>query len=512
MWIVDNQWQPLIIEGYIPGTNSYCINPSVTGQAGVGGTDYIYIAYENLSNIYYTFAYRGGLYWTFLQTVPLSSDCGFNYNSNPVISLSYTPINPYLMVSWQGVYDTQHESPMPKETGGSVPLRRAAAVVKTGWGTNWGTSSNFSNNVDFTNNGSLNTSFGSVITWSESNGEYSKYTVRRRVGEYDPIISLSDNGIHTFISNGNNFGSMKAMVFNKTVNPPYLLNRCTNDFTENWSGFGKITEAGIIDISYGRSGIVEKNGLEFVFNIGDVLLNGETIKFIKRADTLLVASIEELNQSVRTDTLNLNPQSELIFSDYYYVVNGEKADSLLSNDFNINFKCELVKLSTGEVVGDFEEVNYNKSNLEEYGYQGYLVDCSGIEAGDYYLRLTSSVNEVVNLSLSDIQMDNVVLEKSKLNIRNFKGETLPIEYALEQNYPNPFNPTTTIRYQLPKDGLVTMKVYDILGAEVVTLVNEEKVAGKYEVNFNAATLASGVYIYRLSINDYINVKKMVLVK
>jgi hypothetical protein len=261
------------------------------------------------------------------------------------------------MVSWQGVYDTQHESPMPKETGGSVPLRRAAAVVKTGWGTNWGTSSNFSNNVDFTNNGSLNTSFGSVITWSESNGEYSKYTVRRRVGEYDPIISLSDNGIHTFISNGNNFGSMKAMVFNKTVNPPYLLNRCTNDFTENWSGFGKITEAGIIDISYGRSGIVEKNGLEFVFNIGDVLLNGETIKFIKRADTLLVASIEELNQSVRTDTLNLNPQSELIFSDYYYVVNGEKADSLLSNDFNINFKCELVKLSTGEVVGDFEEVN-----------------------------------------------------------------------------------------------------------------------------------------------------------
>ncbi|MCU0344428.1 MAG: hypothetical protein MUF28_11490 [Ignavibacterium sp.] len=281
--------------------------------------------------------------------------------------MSYTPINPYLMVSWQGVYDTQHESPMPKETGGSVPLRRAAAVVKTGWGTNWGTSSNFSNNVDFTNNGSLNTSFGSVITWSESNGEYSKYTVRRRVGEYDPIISLSDNGIHTFISNGNNFGSMKAMVFNKTVNPPYLLNRCTNDFTENWSGFGKITEAGIIDISYGRSGIVEKNGLEFVFNIGDVLLNGETIKFIKRADTLLVASIEELNQSVRTDTLNLNPQSELIFSDYYYVVNGEKADSLLSNDFNINFKCELVKLSTGEVVGDFEEVNYNKSNLEEYG-------------------------------------------------------------------------------------------------------------------------------------------------
>lgn len=60
--------------------------------------------------------------------------------------------------------------------------------------------------------------------------------------------------------------------------------------------------------------------------------------------------------------------------------------------------------------------------------------------------------------------------------------------------------------------MVTLKVYDILGAEVVTLVNEEKVAGKYEVNFNASNLASGVYIYRLNVNDYVNVKKMVLLK
>lgn len=416
------------------------------------------------------------------------------------------------MISWQGVYDTQHQSPMPKETGGSEPLRRAAAVVKVGWGSSWGTTSNFSDNVEITNNGSLNTTYGSIMSWSESNGQYSKYVRRRSPTGYDPITSLSTNGIHTLVSNGSELGNIKAMVFNKSTNVPYMLNWCTNDFTYIPDGLGKISEAGIIDIGYGRSGIVEKNGIEFVFNIGDVLLDGETIKFIERADTLPVTSIEELNLSVRTDTLYLSPQIELIFSDYYYVVNSEKADSLLSNDFNINFKCELVKLSTGEVVGEFEEVNYNKSNLEEYGYQGYLVDCSGIEAGDYYLRLTSSVNEEVNLSLSDIQMDNVVLEKSKLNIRNFKGETLPIEYALEQNYPNPFNPTTTIRYQLPKDGMVTLKVYDILGAEVVTLVNEEKVAGKYEVNFNAATLASGVYIYRLSVNDFVNVKKMVLLK
>jgi hypothetical protein len=80
------------------------------------------------------------------------------------------------------------------------------------------------------------------------------------------------------------------------------------------------------------------------------------------------------------------------------------------------------------------------------------------------------------------------------------------------NYPNLSNPTTTVSCQIPKERIVTLKVYDILGAEVATLVNEEKVAGKYEVNFDASSLASGVYIHRLSINDYINVKKMVLVK
>ncbi|HSW55229.1 MAG TPA: T9SS type A sorting domain-containing protein, partial [Ignavibacteriaceae bacterium] len=102
--------------------------------------------------------------------------------------------------------------------------------------------------------------------------------------------------------------------------------------------------------------------------------------------------------------------------------------------------------------------------------------------------------------------------KRKYTQINFDGTTLPVAYSLEQNYPNPFNPSTTIRYQIPKEGMVTLKVYDILGAEVATLVNEEKIAGRYEVNFNASSLASGVYIYRLNVNDYVSVKKMVLLK
>jgi hypothetical protein len=89
---------------------------------------------------------------------------------------------------------------------------------------------------------------------------------------------------------------------------------------------------------------------------------------------------------------------------------------------------------------------------------------------------------------------------------------MPISYELSQNYPNPFNPNTTIKFEIPKDGLVTLKIYDILGAEVATLVNEEKSVGRYEVNFNASSLASGVYLYRIQVNDFVNTKKMILMK
>jgi len=83
---------------------------------------------------------------------------------------------------------------------------------------------------------------------------------------------------------------------------------------------------------------------------------------------------------------------------------------------------------------------------------------------------------------------------------------------LFNNYPNPFNPVTTITYQLPKDGSVTLKIFDMLGNEVRTLVNEQKAMGRYTVQFDASSLASGMYVYQLRVNDYTSTKKMLLLK
>ena len=91
-------------------------------------------------------------------------------------------------------------------------------------------------------------------------------------------------------------------------------------------------------------------------------------------------------------------------------------------------------------------------------------------------------------------------------------KSVPRSFALFQNYPNPFNPTTVISYQLSAVSHVTLKIYDVLGREVGTLVNEVQKVGIYEVTFDGSRLASGVYFYRLVAGGFVSVRKLVLVK
>jgi hypothetical protein len=90
--------------------------------------------------------------------------------------------------------------------------------------------------------------------------------------------------------------------------------------------------------------------------------------------------------------------------------------------------------------------------------------------------------------------------------------TLSEKFNLSQNYPNPFNSSTTIRYEISEGSYVMLKVYDVLGNEVATLVNEEKPTGNYEVGFNASNLSSGIYFYTLSTGNFFSTKKMILLK
>ena len=91
-------------------------------------------------------------------------------------------------------------------------------------------------------------------------------------------------------------------------------------------------------------------------------------------------------------------------------------------------------------------------------------------------------------------------------------QPIPQEFSLSPNYPNPFNPATTIEYNLPKGARVQLKVYNVLGQEVATLVDGVVTAGQHSVSFNASNLASGVYLYRIAAGTFVSTRKMVLVK
>jgi len=108
--------------------------------------------------------------------------------------------------------------------------------------------------------------------------------------------------------------------------------------------------------------------------------------------------------------------------------------------------------------------------------------------------------------------NNVVLSVKSSNAK-------PTNYSLEQNYPNPFNPSTIISYTLPEESFVTLKVFDILGNSIVTLINKNQAANNYKINFDAATLSNGIYFYKLTATSYTNpnnkfasIKKMLLLK
>lgn len=119
------------------------------------------------------------------------------------------------------------------------------------------------------------------------------------------------------------------------------------------------------------------------------------------------------------------------------------------------------------------------------------------------LNTDSGINPVINFTIQP---------QSVTSVNGNVSAAVPMEYSLKQNYPNPFNPTTTIGYSIPKNGNVTLKVYNILGKEIATLVNEEKSAGNYSVKFNAKDIPSGLYLYTLTAGSYTETKKLVVLK
>ncbi|MCW8961519.1 MAG: T9SS type A sorting domain-containing protein [Ignavibacteriaceae bacterium] len=142
-----------------------------------------------------------------------------------------------------------------------------------------------------------------------------------------------------------------------------------------------------------------------------------------------------------------------------------------------------------------------------FAFNPEIISTGHSEPSGIGYNMSDNIIGVTNYNINRVDLINL-----SPNNLDFQLNNTPIDFVLFQNYPNPFNPTTKINFQIPELSFVTLKIYDVLGNEIATLVNEEKVGGSYEVEFNATGLPSGIYFYQLTVSENITIKKMVLLK
>jgi len=218
----------------------------------------------------------------------------------------------------------------------------------------------------------------------------------------------------------------------------------------------------------------------------------------------------------------------------YLFYGGSPMDAIRDLEFNqggYDWSWGLSTISAGDINNDsYDDIMIAGSSncpfIRIY-YGGSNMDSTPdlVITGEYpYSNEISEVGDFNNDGYADILVGNSTYNNNgKVWLYTDPGAPLSIEYPgtgsniitefhLEQNYPNPFNPFTVISYQLPVAGNVILKVFDVLGKEIATLVNEEKSAGNYEIDFNASSLSSGIYFYRLQAGSFVQTKKMILLK
>jgi hypothetical protein len=195
--------------------------------------------------------------------------------------------------------------------------------------------------------------------------------------------------------------------------------------------------------------------------------------------------------------INFGPESDINFGFWVF---GDLSYNKLECSFGIdsmqtqNFFVDTLNWTGWKLLKiKIPDVNSNHNKL--FYSISLMHDSLGVSAGTIYV-------DDAQYSTSTTSVDNV-----STGINN---------YQLYQNYPNPFNPSTIIKYQIPKLSVVTLKVYDILGREVSTLINEEKPAGIYTIEFSPSkvgrSITSGIYFYTLKAGNYVSTKKLVLLK
>ncbi|MBI5403445.1 MAG: T9SS type A sorting domain-containing protein [Ignavibacteriae bacterium] len=227
-----------------------------------------------------------------------------------------------------------------------------------------------------------------------------------------------------------------------------------------------------------------------------------------REITAEISSTKLLPQAQLPAYYNYNVRSLINYmKECLYGVRGIVTDSVT----NLPLKSKI-RVASFEYMNDSTSVR-SDSTCGDYHRM--------LKTGTYTLTFKSQGYYPKTISGVYVKMDSTTVLNVKLRpmASGISGNESPISFMLSQNYPNPFNPLTNIKYSIPEygkwkteNGMVTLKVFDLLGKEVVVLVNQKQSPGDYEIKFDGGKLSSGIYFYKLTAGDFSDVKSMILIK
>ena len=210
-------------------------------------------------------------------------------------------------------------------------------------------------------------------------------------------------------------------------------------------------------------------------------------------DFTTIWSINANNYPQLTNNSDPSLPIELVFFSGKSNNNGVVLNWQTATEIN-NFGFEIERSQNNY---EWQKIAFVMGNGNSYSVKNYnYIDNSIAKLKNQYRLKQIDIN-------GDFSYSNII----EVNLDNF-----PVNFELSQNYPNPFNPVTTINYYLPESGMISLKIYDMLGNEIATLVNKHQESGSYSSVFDASLLASGTYFYQLKCNEFISVKKMQLIK
>jgi hypothetical protein len=491
--------------GYFEFTENGASRPTV--DVSIVNTNLRYhIAWIEGNDIYYCYLYPDANNQLLNSTKENVSDNN-GYTKN--FALSLAAFDDVVVLSWVAFRKSYDESPPGEDDpegegdGPGDPAYPGETKVFFRSKTNsvWSSFNSYGSNANTVSiNKNSNNTF--AFAWSEGSSNVNKFV---RSDHLSDVFTASTTGRYLQVGNYSNLNNMRLNSF-KTSTSPYSFS-LSNAFL--------VTAH---NVTAERQGIIVRDSTVFYFSIGDILINGELMYFVDLPEELNIEDKETLNSYLISEPFNLTDYSTFYYGVQYGVSDSALAAEALSGGGFVNYKVELVDDQTGEILGTFDDVTFDSENILTYTNLAYEVNTQGI--GNRTCRLRLIVDDDLDFNYALVTgYDN----EGSIGKRGFVQRTLNnievIEtYDLAQNYPNPFNPSTIIKYQIPEDGVVTLKIFDILGKEVTTLVNEQKSVGKYELIFDASNLASGVYIYRIQVNDpaggtgFTSSKKMMLLK